>query len=101
MGDVSPQEASSETVIFRPLKFQRSEAIAVIMGEARALGLHVDSIRERPRLFSIDLRVKLTGDAKQIESFYRTAGGRGEGEPSGLRRGRWLAGIRDGIGSGW
>lgn len=101
MGDTSPQETRSETVIFNPLKLQRSEAIALIMREAQECGLHVESIRERRKLLSVDMRVKLTGDPTQIESFYRTTGGRGEHEPPGMRRRRWLAGILHGIGSGW
>lgn len=87
----------SETVIFNPLKFQRQQAVATIRGCAESCRLHVESIREKSKLLSIEMRVRVTGDPKQVESFASTAGGRQEQESRRARLRRLLGGIWMGV----
>lgn len=72
----SLNEPITDKVRLSSLKLNRALALDVIHEVATALDLTVDSVQERPRLFSIKILVTLTGDRLKIASFRDTCNGR-------------------------
>src|SRR5260370_5611855 len=96
----SPVAPRTERVLFNPLKHQRQEALATAERVAARQGLRIDSVDERPRRLSVDMRVTVTGDEDSIKALADEAGGRREADPPHtLRRGG--RGVVGGIPANW
>jgi hypothetical protein len=96
----SPVAPRTERVLFNPLKLQRQAALATVQRVAARQGLRIDSVDERPRRLSVDVRVTVTGVEDSIKAFAEEAGGRREGDPPHTLR-RWAGGIVEGILANW
>lgn len=75
-GAPAPAEPRTEAILFNPLKFQRNEALEHIVLVARSLGVQVESIEERKRRLSIDVRVTVTAEPSTIRAFKDAVVGR-------------------------
>ena len=85
MDAVEPQEQRTEEIEFRPLRLQRAEALATIEMTANAYQLRIDSIEERRRPLTVDVRVTVTGDPDDIVAFAKATSGTREHEPRSIK----------------
>jgi hypothetical protein len=77
----------TEEVRFKPLWFQRKQALQLIHTEAERHKLRIESVRERRTRTSVEIHLKVTGAGNDILSFCRVTGGTAEHDPrSRLRR---------------
>jgi hypothetical protein len=79
-------EQTTETVELYPLRSNRAQALALITRLAEIFELRIESIEERGKLISTELKVTLTGDPFNIVNFREATNGRDARDPDG----RWF-----------